>query len=62
VWDEAFVTAEYETVIEVVDPEVALTVGALGVESWVVATNVRVAASDVAVAVAPLRLFVITTV
>jgi len=62
VWDEAFVTAEYETVIDVVDPDTALTVGALGVESCVAVAKVRVAAFEVDVAVVPFFVFVITTV
>jgi hypothetical protein len=62
VCEEAFETAEYETVIDVVDPEVAVTVGAFGVVSCVAVAKVKVAVFEVVVEVVPFSELVTVTV
>jgi hypothetical protein len=62
VYEEAFETVVKETLIEVVEPDVAVPVGAEGVESWVAVGTVKVATVESIEAVVPFLELVTVTV
>ncbi len=61
-YEEAFETVVKETLIEVVEPDVAVAVGAEGVESWVAVGTVKVATVESIEAVVPFLVLVTVTV